>query len=155
MRKQRVVLEHHVDRPLVRQHVCDVLAVEQDAAFVGALETGKHAQQRCLAAAAWAQQREELAGVDIERNTVHRAESTEPLHHALDPQQGHLGRLCWFAFGRIHIDRGFRSVPCHDASLPHYRRTLAADRPRLKGAAQRAVDTPGDSTTLEFSAMPP
>ena len=92
MRKQRVVLEHHVDRPLMRQHVCDVLAVEQDAAFVGALETGKHAQQRGLAAAAWAQQREELAGVDIERNAVHRAESTELLHYALDPQQGNIGR---------------------------------------------------------------
>ena len=62
MRKQRVVLEHHVDGPLMRQHLRDVLAAEQDAALVRRLEAGEHAQQRGLAAAARAQQRKELAG---------------------------------------------------------------------------------------------
>ena len=51
MRKQRVVLEHHVDRPLMRQHMRDVAAVEQDAALVRRLEAGQHPQQRGLAAA--------------------------------------------------------------------------------------------------------
>ena len=44
MRKQRIVLEHHVDRTLVRQDPRDVLAPKQDAAFVRRLETGKHPQ---------------------------------------------------------------------------------------------------------------
>ena len=61
MRKQRVVLEHHVDRTLVRQHLRDVLAVQQDAALVRRLEAGEHPQQRGLAAAARAEQREKFA----------------------------------------------------------------------------------------------
>jgi len=35
---------------------------------------------------------EELAGADIERELVDRAEIAERLGHALDAQQGHLGR---------------------------------------------------------------
>ena len=92
MRKQRVVLEHHVDRPLMRQHRRDVPAVEQDAALVRRLETGEHAQQRGLAAAARAEQREELAGADVERQPVDRAETAECLRHALDAQQRHVVR---------------------------------------------------------------
>jgi hypothetical protein len=67
MRKQRIVLEHHVDRPLVRWNGSDVGTIELDVALIGSLETGKHAQQRALAAAGWSQQREELAGADVER----------------------------------------------------------------------------------------
>ena len=61
MRKQRVVLEHHVDRTLMRQDRRNVAPAEQDAAFVRRLEAGEHAQQRGLAAAARAQKRKELA----------------------------------------------------------------------------------------------
>ena len=95
MRKQRVVLEHHVDRPLVRRHLRDVLAVEQDAALIRRLEAGQHAQQRGLAAAARAQQREELAGADVERQAIHRAKAAESLGHALDAQQRHVGATAW------------------------------------------------------------
>ena len=90
----------------MRRHLRDVLAVEQDAALVRRLETGEHAQQRGLAAAAWAEQRKELACADIQRQPVHRAEIAELLADPLDPQQRHvdgrldsrLGRL----FGRQH-----------------------------------------------------
>ena len=92
MRKQRVVLEHHVDRPLVRQHRRDVAATEQDAALVGRLEAGKHSQQRGLAAAARAQQRKELTRPDVEREPVHRAETAECLGDPLDPEQRHVRR---------------------------------------------------------------
>ena len=90
MRKQRVVLEHHVDRPLVRQHVGDVPAVEQDAALVRRLEAGEHAQQRGLAAAAGAEQRKELAGPDVERDVIDRAKIAEFFRDAFDAQQRHL-----------------------------------------------------------------
>ena len=92
MRKQRVVLEHHVDRALVRQHMGDVLAVEQDAALVRRLEAGEHSQQRGLAAAAGAEQREKLAGPDVERQPVHRAEIAEFLADALDAEQRRMSR---------------------------------------------------------------
>ena len=68
------------------------LPVEQDAAFVRRLESGEHPQQRGLAAAARAEQREELAGPDVERQPVHRAKGAELLHHRLDAQQRNVRR---------------------------------------------------------------
>ncbi len=78
VRKQRVALEHHVDRPPVRRPVRDVFAVEQDAPLVRPLEPGQHPEQRGLAASRRPQQREKLMLVDIERQPVdcrHRAEA--------------------------------------------------------------------------------
>jgi len=43
MRKQRVILEHHVDRALMRQRLRDVLAAEQDAPLIRRLEAREHA----------------------------------------------------------------------------------------------------------------
>ena len=77
MRKQRVALEHHVDRPPVRRHAGQILAVEQDAARVRRLEAGEHAQQRGLAAAGRPEQREELA-LDRCRATAARPPVTPP-----------------------------------------------------------------------------
>ena len=79
MRKQRVALEHHVDRPPVGRHAGKVRAVEQDAALVRRLEAGEQAQQRGLAAAGGTEQREELALVDVERQAVDRGEVAEAL----------------------------------------------------------------------------
>ena len=61
----------------MRQHLRDVAAIQQDAALVRRLEAGEHAQQRGLAAAARPEQREELAGRDIERDAVDRAKTAE------------------------------------------------------------------------------
>ncbi|MNR35253.1 hypothetical protein D3C85_1530850 [compost metagenome] len=49
--KQRIGLEHQVQRPLVGRQRRDVQAVEVDAASAGGFESGEHAQQRGLAAA--------------------------------------------------------------------------------------------------------
>ena len=64
VREQRVALEHGVHRTLFRRLVGEVLAVEPDAARVGRIEAGDHAQQRGLAAAGGAEQREEFARLD-------------------------------------------------------------------------------------------
>jgi hypothetical protein len=93
MREQRVILEHHVDRPLVRQDMRDVLAAKQDAALVRRFETREHAQQRGLAAATRAEQREKFASGNIERDAVDRAEGAEFFHDALDSEQRHVRRL--------------------------------------------------------------
>ena len=79
MRKQRVALEHHVDRPPVRRHGGDVVAVEQDAARRRRLEAGEHAQQRGLAAARRPEQREEFAVRDVERKPLDRGQRAEAL----------------------------------------------------------------------------
>ena len=87
MRKQRIVLEHHVDRPLVRRDGSDVGAIEQDAAGVRLFETGKHAQQRALAAAGRAEQRKEFAGTDVERQVLDGDHAAEPLGDGRNAQQ--------------------------------------------------------------------
>ena len=93
MGKQRVALEHHVDRPAVRRHGADVLAVEQDAAFAQRLETGKQAQQRGLAAAGRTEQREEFAVSDVEGELVERDDVAEALGHLLEAHQRGLSPL--------------------------------------------------------------
>ena len=62
--EQRIALEHRVDRSALGWHAGDVLAVEQHPAGIGVLEAPDHAQRGGLAAAARAEQREELAGAD-------------------------------------------------------------------------------------------
>ncbi len=87
MGKQRVILEHHVDRALVRRDPRDILAVQQNAALVRRLEAGQHPQQRGLAAAAWAEKREKFAAADVERKPIHRRQSAEFLHDGVDVQK--------------------------------------------------------------------
>ena len=111
----------------MRQRLRDVLTPEQDAALVRRLEAREHAQQRGLAATAWAQQREELPGLDIERDAVNGAERPKCLGDGLDAQQRLSG--C----GRVSIGstcRGvrFRQFVRHASCKPRFRRTLAADR---------------------------
>jgi hypothetical protein len=70
VREQRVVLEHRVDVARVRGPAADVGARQLDAAAVGLLEAGDQAQRRALARARRAEQREELAATDVERDGV-------------------------------------------------------------------------------------
>jgi hypothetical protein len=67
MWKQRVVLEHHVDRAPVRRNRGEIDPVEQDAAGIRPLEAGDQAQQRGFAATRGSEQREELTLINIER----------------------------------------------------------------------------------------
>ena len=66
VRKQRVALEDGVDRPAVRRQAGDLGVAEPDPSLGRPLEAGDHPQRRRLAAAARAEQREELAGLDEE-----------------------------------------------------------------------------------------
>ncbi len=87
VREQGIRLEHHVDRPLVRRHVGDVLAIEEDAPFGGSLEARQHAQQGRLARAGTAQQREDLALMNAQRDVIDRHRFVELLGDAIDLQQ--------------------------------------------------------------------
>jgi hypothetical protein len=77
--EQRVVLEHEAHLPLAHVHVGGVLAREQDAARVGRLQARDDAQQRGLAAARRAQQREQLARADVQRHVPQGMEVAELL----------------------------------------------------------------------------
>ena len=79
VREQRVALKDGVGRALVRRQAGDVVAVDQDLARVRLLEAGDHPQRRRLAAAARAEQGEELPFRDVEVDGVDRSEIPEPL----------------------------------------------------------------------------
>ena len=64
MREQRVALEDDAQAAAVGLVVRDVAPVEHDAAAGRFDEPGDHLQRRRLAAARWAEQRDELALVD-------------------------------------------------------------------------------------------
>ena len=88
VREERVGLEHHVDRPPVGRHAGEVLPVEQDLARGRLLEAGEHAHQRGLAAAGRAEQGEELALVDDEREIVDGDEIAEALGDVAELDEG-------------------------------------------------------------------
>src|SRR5262249_61789389 len=84
-RKQRVALEHQVDRPPIRRYRRDILTVEQDASLVRRVQAGKQAQQRGLAAARGTEQRKEFAWENVERNAFDRSHGSKLLAHAIEP----------------------------------------------------------------------
>ena len=77
VREEGVILKDGVDVAGVRRHAGDIGAGELDRACVGAFEAGDHAQDGCLARAGWAEQREELAVVDVQVDIVYRNDVTE------------------------------------------------------------------------------
>ncbi len=87
--EHRIVLEHHAGVAPVRRQGVDALVAEQDAAAVECAEPRHHAQQRSLAAAGRAEQGEELAVADRERDVVDRAHGAERARDALDRDRGH------------------------------------------------------------------
>src|SRR3546814_695381 len=110
VREERVGLEHHVHGPLVGRHAGHVLALQQDGALAGRLEAGQHAQQRGLAAARGAEQREELAPEDVEGDVVDGDEVAETLGDADNLHVRLLARIVpWrpaLAGGRAAAARG-------------------------------------------------
>ena len=82
-----------VDRPLVRRHVGDVDAIEEDPPFGRALEAGQHAQQGGLAGTGAAQQGEDLALADFQGHIVHGYRFVELFRDPVDLDQHLLGLL--------------------------------------------------------------
>src|SRR5690606_31619028 len=80
-------------RPPIGRDAAQILPVEQDAALARLLEAGEHAQERGLAAARRAEQREELALVDRQRQIVDGGEVAEPLGDVLEGDIGACRRI--------------------------------------------------------------
>ena len=128
VRKQRVRLEHHVDRPLVRRHFGHVHIVDQDAAGARARESRQHAQQRRLAASRGAHQGEHLALVDAQIDAVDRGEGAEGLVDAFDDdlrlgvgiEPGPIGRrfLLRRQHARLKLRRRRRAAPLRRKERP-------------------------------------
>src|SRR5262249_55433747 len=82
--EQRVVLEDEADPPVARAALGGVLAVERDRAGVGVLEPGDQPEQRRLARARGAEQRDELARLHVQRHVAQRGERAEVLPERAD-----------------------------------------------------------------------
>ena len=77
VRKDRIGLEHHVDRALPRRNSCHVAPVKEDAARCRLLEPGHHAQKGGLATARPAQKGEDFPLCDGQANIPDRLKRTE------------------------------------------------------------------------------
>src|SRR5262245_35148303 len=84
VRKERVALEDGIDGAQVRWRPGDLALADDDPAGVRSLEARDHPESRRLSAAGRAEQREELAAPDLERDIVHRGHVVEGLAHALE-----------------------------------------------------------------------
>ena len=98
VRKQRVALKHHVDRPPVGRDAGEVLSGERHMARVRRFEARKQTQQRGLPAAGGPEQREEFSFVNIERKAIHGGEIAEALGDPIEAdERRHGGTLIIFA----------------------------------------------------------
>ena len=88
--EQGVVLEDHVDRPLVGRVVGHVAAAQLDPAARRQLETADHPQGRRLAAARRSEEREEFAGLDVEVDRIDRPHLAKVLGEVDEPDLGGL-----------------------------------------------------------------
>ena len=70
--EDRIILKDEAHVALLRREVRDVAAGDPDRSLVRHHESGDQAQQRALAAAGGPEQHEQLAGLDLEADAVHR-----------------------------------------------------------------------------------
>ena len=84
VREEGVALENGVDVPLVRREPNDILIAEEDAPLGRLLEAADHPQRRRLATPRRAEQREERAAGDLDRDPVDRDRIVEALDDILE-----------------------------------------------------------------------
>ncbi len=131
MRKQRVGLEHHVDRPPMRRQRGQVRPVEPDRARIRRLEAGDEPQQGALAAARRAEQAENLATREIEGDAVDGRLRAEAFGDPLDTEQRGGGGK-----GRGQDDR---SEARKDLAHPYHASSRSASCTRASSRSGRRI----------------
>jgi hypothetical protein len=116
VREQRVVLEDRVHVAFVRRQPRDVPPPQQDPPRCRLLEAGDHPQAGGLTGARWPEQREELAGPDVEGDAVDRDHVTEPLDHVIEDDRGLRAGRPPLRF--VHADRLRHRPPSPDTPDP-------------------------------------
>ena len=110
MGEEGVALEDRVDLALVGGEVGDVAAVEEDAAGVRLLEAGREAQHGRLAAAARAEEGEELALLDLEGDVVDGLDGAEALGDAAELQELSQRRDAPLSSRPLHYEKNPREI---------------------------------------------
>src|SRR5262249_51855179 len=89
MRPECVRLKHHARVPCPRRHGGHALLAEINFTLVRLGEARQHAQQSCLAATRWPQQKEQLTGSDVQVDPINSQCRPESLADALEGYGGH------------------------------------------------------------------
>src|SRR5271170_922842 len=110
VRKQRIALKDGVDRPTMRLQSVEALAFEKELSRGRLLKSGDDAQQGGFARAALAEQSQEFAAIDVERDGIEHALRAKALAHILDAQEG------WFGWRRCSVARKFGRATTQSAS---------------------------------------
>ncbi|MNL46428.1 hypothetical protein D3C87_1691370 [compost metagenome] len=84
MAEQGIVLEHEADVALLHGLLRGIVVAEEDRAVGRAFEAGNQPQKRRLARAGRAQERDQLARADVERDVVERRKAAEFLAYVLN-----------------------------------------------------------------------
>ena len=87
VREKRVGLKHHIDGTLIRRHMGQVHAIENNLPGGGLFEACQHAQQRGFTTAGRAQQGKDFAFVDSQADIVHGMLTVERFRQVADFQQ--------------------------------------------------------------------
>jgi hypothetical protein len=109
---ERVRLEHHRDVAITRRETSDVATTELDDALGDFLETGDHAQQRRLAAAALADEHHERTVGEVGFDTRQHDGLAEALAERTQPDVDHVGRMLTDRFRQLESQQivGHRAV---------------------------------------------
>ncbi|MNK93904.1 hypothetical protein D3C87_1140880 [compost metagenome] len=132
VRKQRVRLEHHAQVALGGVHIGHVRAIEPDPPAARPVQAGNQPQQRGLAAARGAEQRDELAARHVEVDAAEHVVLAEALLQVVESQVGH---GCFVGVG-VGVGVG-ESVSRYEASRPRARTARAGPRRRRCGLPRR------------------
>ena len=92
MGEQRILLKHHIRRPLIRRHPRHVRAINEDRPRGRRLQSGDQPEQSRLAAPARPEQRDEFAVADRQRHVIHRRHLREASGDAADLDAWRCGR---------------------------------------------------------------
>src|SRR3954453_20152968 len=156
VRKQRIALKHHVDRPPIGRHPGNILPIEQDASLVRRLEAGELAQQCGLATPRRAEQGEEFAAKDIDRHLLNRGDTGEALAHAVKTHQRPRRGVRPWREGPSRIPPTWIVAR---AAIPHVATLTARDaglntrraRALVDGLVDRGRPYPGEHTSAQRS----
>ena len=145
MREQRVALEDDVERTVLGREAGDVAPGHQDPPGVGHFESGQHPEQGGLAASRGADEAEERAARQSQRDVVDRDDGAIALGHALDDD----------VRGMVGDGHPHRRVPRTAAMPPLRRSATAASAKVIQGISSRSVATalPVGSTTRRSLPM--
>ena len=115
------------------------------------LEAGEHAQQRGLAATRRAEQREEFAAEDVERQVLDRADA-ETLADALEPHQRPRGRI---GPGREIAPRAGTRRVCRSPAWAAHAVSAISGPPRRGATAMTDIAMAGRDQFSEGAVRPP